>query len=291
MILITSAVETYPRKIIDCIKSRSRVPAIVVNLKRDPRLLRNLNPSLTLVHFRGTGYNALTRDGRFEIINSLESITNTTRKHYGQMKAISLGIRSPDTDPLPIEGGSLAVIESRVAAAFESRGWTSCVIKPSTSRGQGVFVLKLERDTFRETLMGINLEIPEWFIQETVSFKRLVRVMTIGGKIVEGAVTYDYPRDGNWKCSVCMNPLALHERDPSPELLDFIRLITQRLTLTDSRGISYIDVFETENGYVYNETNTSCNLVHQERITGVPLADMTAEYLLGEHDRHLSRRP
>ena len=88
-----------------------------------------------------------------------------------------------------------------------------------------------------------------------------------------------------------MNPLALHESDPSPELLDFIRLITRRLTLTDSRGISYIDVFETENGYVYNETNTSCNLVHQERITGVPLADMTAEYLLGEHDRHLSRRP
>lgn len=289
MILITSGADTYPEKIAGFIRRKTKCRAVVVNLNKDPQLLSALNPKKTLVHFRGTGYSALASDGRYKVINDLESIANTTKKHYGQMKALSVGIRAPDTFAQVIPGGNnVDLITQLVAAAFEIKGWKSCVIKPTTSKGQGAYVLKLDRDTFRETLRGISLSVPQWFLQETVEFSRLVRVMTLGGKIIEQAVTYDYPRDGEWKCSVCMNPRALHDPDPNPVLFDFIRQITERLTLTSDRGISYIDVFDTPSGYVYNETNTSCNLMHQEKITGVPLADLTGNYLLREYEKHTS---
>jgi len=288
MILITSAVDTYPKKITQFIRDHTKHRTLIANLYRDAGLLSSLNPRKVLIHFRGTGYSALLKDGRFNVVNDLESIANTTKKHYGQMKALSLGIKSPDTFSQAIPGGNIGLIEQIVDIAFEEKGWKTCVIKPTTSKGQGAFVLKLERDSFKETLKSIEPSVPKWFLQETISFKRLVRVMTIGGRIIEQAVTYDYPREGEWKCSVCMNPRAMHDPDPDPLLLDFINQITERLTLTCNRGISYIDVFDTDQGYVYNETNTSCNLIHQERITGVPLAALTANYLIKEYEKHIS---
>ena len=71
-----------------------------------------------------------------------------------------------------------------------------------------------------------------------------------------------------------------HEKNPSDELTSFVENIC-RVIEADNPGIAYIDVFETNDGYVYGETNVNCFLAQHEQVTGFRIHQHKANYLVG----------
>ena len=262
-----------------------------------------LNPSNTLIHYRNTGIANLRKlqeeiDEEIKIINSIESINTTSIKHITQFEAIESGISTPDTYPQIVSKKTLLPfdyfyeIKKLVTKAFEERKWNSCILKPcrtSLAKRQnfGKFTYRFHKDSYKNQLEDINLDVPYYFVQEEVIFNRLMRFIIIGGKILEEAVTYDFPRGNDWKCSVCMNPQILHEKNPTSESLEFINQLTSKVSKTNEIGLSYIDIFDTDSGYIFNEANLSCNLTYHETLTKYPIVNTIGDYLVSQHTEYL----
>ena len=84
-----------------------------------------------------------------------------------------------------------------------------------------------------------------------------------------------------------MNPHILHEKNPTTESLEFINQLTSKVSKTNKVGLSYIDIFDTDDGYIFNEANLSCNLTYQETLTKYPIVNTIGDYLVSQHTEYL----
>lgn len=216
----------------------------------------------------------------FICVNGDEALYNSRDKHYGQLRAQSNNIPIAPTHPKLI-GGQDSDALKKLALIMDQNDWPSIVIKPCFSSGNGANVWKINRDEV-ETFdtRRLSREVPWWVVQKCIDYNRMIRAILHGGKLVRECVTYDIPLNGGWKCTVCINPHMAHEKNPSDELASFVENVC-RMIKADNPGIAYIDVFETENGYVYGETNVNCTLEQHEQVTGFKIHQHKADYLVG----------
>ncbi|MFX1451954.1 MAG: RimK family alpha-L-glutamate ligase [Promethearchaeota archaeon] len=159
------------------------------------------------------------------------------------------------------------------------------VLKPLYSSFGGALCLKIENE--KELKQGmVNLftchqkghdligTYDYGIIQELVNYKKLIRSLVVDGNTV--ACGYASPKN-NWKCSVCLNPdIKLYEKEMIPQLGQFNKTIFEAF----KGEIMIVDVFETRNGYVFNESNTACGLSNLEEISGINCAEIIANYLI-----------
>lgn len=235
-----------------------------------------------LIHFRTLAHRDLVNalaDRGFICVNGAEAIYNALDKMYSQLLCQKNNIPIAPTYSNLVIGTDSNVLK-KLALIMDQNDWPSIVIKPSLSSGNGANVWKLDRSEVETFDLRRLFRVPWWIVQKCIPYNRMIRAILHGGKLVKECVTYDSPLPGGWKCTVCMNPYMAHEKNPSDELASFVENIC-RVIKADEPGIAYIDVFETNDGYVYCETNTNCILEQHEQVTGFKIHQHKADYLVG----------
>ena len=116
-------------------------------------------------------------------------------------------------------------------------------------------------------------------IQEKIEYLKLIRIIVIGFKVLDGASTYDAPVSNNWKASVCMNPNIKKYEIINDKLV----ALAEKVAKAFDCGISFIDFFENKNGdFILNELNTACSLIIHEKATGIKIHEYISDYLIKE---------
>jgi glutathione synthase/RimK-type ligase-like ATP-grasp enzyme len=228
----------------------------------------------TVIHFRTAGPipNPVAKrfaERGFRVINKPEVLERTSDKFLSCEWADSKRIELPRTVKFEKEK-----VMDELGEKWQDKQF---VLKPINSKSQGAYC-------FKTSLSDLELEqkigsVPgrKIIIQEFVDYKRIYRVIVIGGKPIEKAVFMDEPEEGRWRVSVCLNPKARLVENPDPKLLEYGVMIAN----TFETEVGFIDVFETKNGeYVLSEINTACSLVLHERKSGVNISGAIAAYLV-----------
>lgn len=234
-----------------------------------------LNPSNTLIHSRTAGVHinkkiaSLEKKG-FHVINSSRALILTNNKYLAQKHAEKNGI--PVAKTYKVRKNNVARMQKLLA----QHG--SLVLKPIFSQGQGIYCAKVEHGIGGQALAAIAAQVPGTFIQvqERIDYKKLIRMIVINYTVLTDAATYDEP-SRDWKCSVCLNP-AIKKYTVRDAAL--VRLGEETARAFGAR-INYIDFFEDARGqFILNEINTACSLFFHEKVTGVPIADVIARFLV-----------
>jgi len=237
----------------------------------DYDLMSRLNPRRDAIFFRCGARSAVRiaqtfEDAGFQVLNDSRYMQLSGQKHLANVYARSFGIATPSLNV------SIKKRDTRLLTHYLD-AYGALVAKPIRSRNMGrfVFLIHSERDfPDIDTIPGQSI-----LIQSEVRFDRLVRTIVTRSGVLVDATTYDTKR-GGWKATVCANPDALHYRHVPAELV-FTAEKTMRVFDGD---VAYIDFFETSDGYVFSEINQCCALQHQERITGYPIADELARFVV-----------
>jgi len=151
------------------------------------------------------------------------------------------------------------------------------VIKPVLSiQGKGVIKIenKKQLDSYLDKLNRKKLIGYPRFVQEFITYGKLIRVVMVGHEIIDAA--YDELRD-DWKCSVCLNPNV--KPYPVNEKLKKIALKIKDIT---GQEICMLDIFEKDGQYIFNEINNQCDLSFMSQATGVNHAKKIANYLMSQ---------
>lgn len=274
----------YPSIIANAIFKRG----VDVELSSFPQWERNLEDpdfkacSSEIIHFRSLAPRASIRalhEKGFICVNGEEASRNAGDKLYSQLLAQKSNISIAPTFPNLISGKDPDILQ-KLALIMDENDWPSIVIKPCFSSGNGANVWKLDRDEVTTFDIRRLTRVPWWIIQKCISYNRIIRAILHGGHLIRECVTYDKPLPGGWKCTVCINPDMAHEKKPSDELISFVENICVVIK-GNNPGITYIDVFDTNDGYVYGETNISCTLQQHEHVTGFKVHEHKADYLIG----------
>jgi glutathione synthase/RimK-type ligase-like ATP-grasp enzyme len=239
------------------------------------------DPDGEVIHFR-TGFNRKIHEELYNrgfiCVNSPEAVYNSNDKLHSQLLANNNNIPIAPTHPEVLRGDSTNFFD-QLAHVMDSNDWSSCVIKPNFSSGNGSNVWKLDRDEVYDFDIRRIRRVPYWTVQKCIKYNRIIRCILHGGKLINECITYDQPLPGGWKCTVCINPNLLQEKNPTSDLAPFVENIC-RVIKADDPGIAYIDIFDTDDGYVYGETNINCTLELHERVTGFPIHQHKADYLI-----------
>lgn len=238
---------------------------------------RGLTSDNTLVYARAAGpksstsYRFLEQEG-FSIINPRFATELTSDKYEAQAFAKRHGLPVADT----FKCNKTAIDEIYGIVQKYEHG---VVIKPIHSQGQGKYCHKLNRQTTKPTLRKLLEQVPgdEVVVQQRVRYRRLVRTIVVGGNMLVDATTYDFPRKGQWKASVCLNPKIKKYPSPNAKLIALAELVAHEFRCP----ISFIDFFEDHDGnFILNELNTACSLRIHERITGVKIHRHISDFLI-----------
>lgn len=235
---------------------------------------QRLSPNNTLIHSRTAGSHVnnllleLERKG-FKIINSSKTLKLTSDKYKSQTFAAKN--RIPTADTYLVDKNNLLKILSLLKRHH------TVVAKPIYSQGKGVFCKKLNNSLLKVDVVKKIRNIPgdKIIIQEYIPYKKLIRVIVIGFKLIKEATTYDIPK--KWKASVCMN-LNIKKYNAANYKL---REIAEKVARNFSAPIAIIDFFEDLSGdFILNELNTACGLIIHERVTGVKIHELISDYLV-----------
>ena len=234
-----------------------------------------------VIHFRAnTTRHAITTAAErgFICVNSVEAVYNSVNKLHSQLLVQGSNLLIAPTYPEILTSDTENFLE-KLADIMDQNSWDSCVIKPNFASGNGSNVWKVDRHDVLNFDMRRISRVKSWTIQKCIKYDRIIRTILHGGKMLRECVTYDSPLPGGWKCTVCINPNMTHLPNPSDDLVQFVENIC-RIIKADDPGITYIDVFETQDGYVYGETNLNCTLEQHEQVTGFPIYQHKADYLI-----------
>lgn len=220
-----------------------------------------------LIHLRFGGlYSSLQVIKTFELmgyrlINNPFCIEHTTNKFLGTLVAKQkAGVTVPKT----------YLLDPRIQTELNEIEFP-IVIKPIMS-SEGKNIKKItNKNEYRRLIDNLSFEGP-FLLQELIVFQKLLRIVVVGDKIIDAA--YDVPKEG-WKATVCLNP-NVKPYKITDELVDY----SFRLKEAFKGDIIVIDVFETKDGFVFNEINNACNLYSMYQATGVNHAKEIAKYLL-----------
>lgn len=280
-------VVTYPAWIASSVQTKHNAP---VKLAYPGQLYRRFvdNPEEAkgcVIHFRSyypqhTPFYSKIEEAGAVLVNTANYIAVTNDKLHAQKLAIDAGIATAyNYDKIFLNDGNPTSNRHRVEAIMTEIDSDDIVIKPNFSSGNGSNVWRLKRDELDDFDFNRLTYVDQWTIQKTLKYSRILRCIVHGGKMLTEAVTYDSPLEGGWKCTVCINPFVKHETNVDPVLVEFVENIA-RATGAGDVGICYIDVYETEDGYVYGESNCNCTLEQHEQVTKVPIHELTADYLV-----------
>ncbi|MHA1300651.1 MAG: ATP-grasp domain-containing protein [Candidatus Helarchaeota archaeon] len=217
---------------------------------------------------------------KIPIIPNFEYFRNSQNKYLASVIAERIGIKTPKTYLISTHPQffqeNLELIRD-IDYPF--------ILKPLYSSLTGNFCFKIDNredlkqrreDLFRCHREGMDLiGIYDYaLIQELITYQKLVRSLVIDGNtIVSG---YALPKR-NWKCSVCLNPdIQLYKKEKGKGL----EHINKKVYNAFRGEIMIVDIFETKNGYVFNECNTACGLFNLEQISGINCAKIIANYLI-----------
>lgn len=212
------------------------------------------------------------------IIPNVDYCKNVQNKYISSVIAKKFGIKTPKTCLISTHPEfyeeNLEIIK-KLGYLF--------ILKPLYSSLTGNFCFKIEnekdllshmKDLINCHYNGTDLigTYDYGIIQQFINYKKLIRSLVIDGKTI--GCGYVSPKN-NWKCSVCSNPnIQLYKI--IPELEQFNKNIFEAF----KGELMIVDVFETEDGYVFNECNTACGLSNLEKASGMNYAKIIADYLV-----------
>lgn len=265
--------EYLTSKGVNCYNSRGNkeeIKSLIVSKK--------LSPLNTLIYARTAGphitqiYKELESKG-YKIINKSTATELTSNKYESQIFAQKNGI--PVAHTYKVSKKEIQKIKELL------NKYSSVIVKPILSQGQGLFCKKIDKDMTRGEIVSLIADIPgeDIIVQEKIEYKKLIRVIVIGFRVLKNASTYDAPVAGNWKASVCMNPNIKKYKITNYKLLS----LAEKIAKIFDCGVSFIDFFEDKNGkFILNELNTACGLIVHEEITGVKIYKHISKYLIAE---------
>jgi glutathione synthase/RimK-type ligase-like ATP-grasp enzyme len=262
---------SYSHRIARALRLQAARVKIVSWRDVDYDLVSHLNPHRDAIFFRcgarsAVGIAQRFEDAGFQVLNDSRYMQLSGQKYLANVYARSFGISTPSLNV------SIKKRDKSLMAHYLN-AYGPLVAKPIRSRNMGRFVFRVhsERDFADvDTIPGQSV-----LIQSEVQFDRLVRTIVTRSGVLVDATTYDTKRSG-WKVTVCANPDAMHYRDVPAELV----FTAERTIRVFDGDVAYIDFFETSDGYVLSEINQCCALQHQERITGYPIADELARFVV-----------
>ena len=234
---------------------------------------KNVNCENTFFHLR-TAYPyrckfidslyALENEG-YLMANSVDTIRLTSNKMRCAEKLLNAGMPHPKTKAWQCSNSIEGLQE--IMHWFDGKA----VIKPCLSNGNGSYVRKINSKMTQTKLANIIAEINA---DKVVPYIALHRVIVLNGEPLDFVFT-DRPTDKRWQVSVCLNKKMSFIEKPQNELLE-MAVKAQGIV---GGVVNYIDIFETTDGYVMGEINTSCNLSIHEKISGRNIAAAVAKTL------------
>lgn len=204
----------------------------------------------------------------YRLINNPRSIFITNNKFLG-CSVVKEVIKVPPTF-LVSRRENLKEVPSKINFPF--------VLKPIISIG-GKGVIKIgnqeQLEEYYKKVDPRRIKKRPVYAQEFVDFDRLVRVIMVGDEVIDAA--YDKLEEGDWKCSVCVNP------NVKPYPIDKkLRNLALRVKSVTKQEICMLDIFEKDGEYTFNEINNQCDLSYMQQATGINHAGKIAEYLIKE---------
>lgn len=223
-------------------------------------------PDWDLIHVRFGGLGAslmllkaLSEYG-YRMVNSAWCVEHSTNKFLGTIIANrKAGVKTPKT----------FLVDRRFNLDILKNLEYPLIAKPLMSH-QGRLVAKINSFQSLKNYLNSHNENPI-ILQEFINFVKLIRTVVVGDEIIDAA--YDVPKEG-WRASVCLNP-NVKKYSMTPELKEFCYKVAEAF----GGEILVIDVFETNEGYFFNEINNACNLYPMQLATGVNHAKSFANYL------------
>jgi glutathione synthase/RimK-type ligase-like ATP-grasp enzyme len=261
----------YSRRIERAVGRKGCHTSLVTWRDFDYNVVRRLDPTADIIFFRAGASSAVRiarafEDAGFRVVNDSRFIQLSCQKYLANIHANANGI------PIPALNVLIEKHDTELLSVY-LRQHGSLVAKPVMSRNMGrhVYLIRSPRD-FSDVA-----EIPgsRVILQSEVTFNRLVRTIVTSDGMLAAATIYDTKR-GSWKATVCANPLAQSYRQVPATLVS----LAEKTLRAFGGDIAYIDYFETSQGYVFSEINQACNLLRQEHITGFPIADRLAAFLV-----------
>lgn len=234
-----------------------------------------LNPKNTLIHARVANpevnktFKNLESRG-FRVINPSKSLKLTSNKYLTYQAAKKHKIPTPET--FKVSKKDIQKI-LKILSKFKT-----AVLKPVYSQGLGKYCKKIEHGATSGEVESAVSDIPggQINVQQYINYKKLIRVIVIGGKALMEATTYDEPTQ-SWKASVCMNPNLKKYNFKNLKLFKLAEKIARDFKLE----ITFIDFFETGSGeIILNEINTACGFIIHEDVTRVKIHEYIGDYLI-----------
>lgn len=277
----------YHNQIAQAIRALGEECMLISWIHFDTGIIDRMSPRRDTIFLRTGTVQALRIarwfEGRgFRVLNDSRYIAISAQKFIANLYAASNGI------PVPVLSVAVEKDYRRIIVEYLSQ-YGVLVAKPIYSRDQGRFVYRITAEDIEEGLRLIET-IPgeEVLLQNEIQFSRIVRAVVLGKKMLVEATTFDTKHLPDWKATVCMNPLAQHYLKVPSALID----LAEHTNIVFGGDVAYIDFFEQSSGdYVLSEINHSCGLQHHEKITGVPIHEHIACYVVRRSRELLSAIP
>jgi len=246
----------------------------------DEFLVQNkCSPEKTLLHYRTAGPNVnpkayeLEKQG-YRLINPARVLERTSDKFKSYEWGYDHKLKLPLTKK---------VTKGNIKQVIDEFSFQKFVLKPINSQGQGAFCFSSSFDDPEIENKLSQIPAQEIIIQDLIKYIKIYRVIVIGNKILDQAVFYDKPSSSQWKVSVCLNPNMKLDKNPDQKLLSYAK----DLAAIFETEISFIDIYETKDGYILSEINTACNLTLHEQKSGYTISEDIAKYLISELNRKI----
>ena len=193
-----------------------------------------------------------------KVINPTKVLQLTSNKLTSSLHLVKQGI------PHPFSKGGIHNDEKTLNTITEMfKTYDKLIIKPFTSRDQGEYVQKINKEmTQNEIIEKINKIPAKYFvIQEFIPYEAIYRVIVINNKALP--ISYkDVPTQNKWKVSVCLNPSMTVVPNPPKKLLETAKMAQRAIY---DGGVHFIDLFKVNDEYIISEINTSCSLLLHEK--------------------------
>lgn len=210
------------------------------------------------------------------VFNRAESIESCDDKMMTYILLAGKGISIPDTCSLPIVYREPYVTIKDYEDIVNACGRPFVLKENNSSLGMGVFLIKSYNDFVAQLETKKGRYLAQRFISE--SSGKDLRVIVIGGKAVAWMKRENY--SGDFRSGIASGGKG-EEFKPSKEYLKIAEKCARVLKL-DYCGV---DLLFGNEGPILAEVNSNALTITMEKITGVPVTEIYARYIIGSLKR------
>lgn len=205
------------------------------------------------------------------VFNRAEAIEICDDKMFTYIQLASKGIAIPDTCSLPIVYRDPYATMNDYESILKECGRPFVLKENNSSLGMGVFLIKSYNDFISRLEINRGRYLAQRFISE--SSGKDLRIIVIGGKAVAWMKRENYL--GDFRSGIATGGKG-EEYSPQKEYIRIAEKCAKLLKL-DYCGV---DLLFGSNGPVLAEVNSNALTQTMERITGVPVTEIYARYIL-----------